>query len=294
MGFFKPNVKKMEAKKDVEGLIKALKDTHVRHYTAEALIKIKDAKAVEPLIQALKDEDYFVREAAARALGEIKDKRAVEPLLEALGDEWWNVRLDAAMALGKIGDAKAVEPLIKALKDRNETVRGSAAKALGEIGEPVVEPLIQALKDESSMVRKAAARILKRFSTERTREALEEYEEREREAAEKRKRKAKAKGRIRHLLILLEEEPVEEGLGGAVSSVLNNASYKTGKPYHNFVDAKTKIQVAVTGPEDYNEAYIFAAAKTHFPEIEAKKLRYNKFYRVDGQGRRSAGVVVSD
>ena len=74
MGFFKPNVEKLADKKDVEGLIKALKykDEYVRWFAAVALGKIGNAKAVEPLIQALQDEDEIVRERAALALGEIK------------------------------------------------------------------------------------------------------------------------------------------------------------------------------------------------------------------------------
>lgn len=158
-----PNIEKMKAEKDVEGLIKALKDEYeyVRKWAAEALGGIGDARAVEPLIQALKDRARGVRWKATLALGKIGDARAVDPLIQALGDEDWGVRRDAAEALGKIGDARAVEPLI------------------------------QAVKDESSMVRRVAVKALKRFSTERTREAVKEYEEGEREADEERKRKVK-------------------------------------------------------------------------------------------------------
>jgi len=51
----KPNVEKMKAEKDVEGLIKALEDEDwdVRRKAAEALGEIKNAKAVESLTQAL-------------------------------------------------------------------------------------------------------------------------------------------------------------------------------------------------------------------------------------------------
>jgi len=47
-----PNVEKMKAEKDVEGLIKALnyEHDHVRWEVAEALGDISDARAVEPLI----------------------------------------------------------------------------------------------------------------------------------------------------------------------------------------------------------------------------------------------------
>lgn len=57
-------------------------------------------RAVDPLIQALKDEDDDVREAAADALGDIGDGRAVEPLTQALNDK--DVCEAAKYALEKI------------------------------------------------------------------------------------------------------------------------------------------------------------------------------------------------
>jgi len=47
---------------------------------------------VERLIRALRDENRYVRWGAAGALGELGDARAVQPLVEALKDEDWNVR----------------------------------------------------------------------------------------------------------------------------------------------------------------------------------------------------------
>jgi len=177
---FKPNVERLREKKDVKGLIKALRHEDVRKEAAEALVNIGEP-AVEPLIQALKDEYSDVREEAARALGRIGDKRAVEPLIQALKDNI-DVQRRAAWALRKIGEP-AVEPLIQALKDEDWYVRWRAAWALDEmgwepgddtekvyyliakqewselpeLGEPAVEPLIQALKDEYSDVRWRAA-----------------------------------------------------------------------------------------------------------------------------------------
>jgi len=58
--------------------IAALKDIDVREKAAEVL---KDIRAVEPLIAALKGQDVDVREKAAELLGKIKDIRAVEPLI---------------------------------------------------------------------------------------------------------------------------------------------------------------------------------------------------------------------
>jgi len=153
---------------------------------AKRYSEIGDERVVEQLIQALKDENRYVREEAAMALGEIGDKRAVEPLINALKDEDSDVRMEAAEALDQMGwkpgyvtekayylvakkewdeavklGEPAVEPLINALKDEASSVRWEAAGALGEIGdERAVEPLINALKDEDSDVRWKAAEAL--------------------------------------------------------------------------------------------------------------------------------------
>ncbi|MCK4735562.1 MAG: HEAT repeat domain-containing protein, partial [Methanophagales archaeon] len=111
------------------------KNPEVRVNAVMALGSIGDAKAVEPLKEALKrDKNEHVRVNTVDALGSIGDAKAVEPLIEALKGENVNVRLNALIALGKIGDARAVEPLIEALKDESGHLRGNAAYALGSIG----------------------------------------------------------------------------------------------------------------------------------------------------------------
>ncbi len=53
--FFKPNVEKLKARKNIDGLIAALnhKKLEVFKDAMEALVSIGDARAVEPLIKAL-------------------------------------------------------------------------------------------------------------------------------------------------------------------------------------------------------------------------------------------------
>lgn len=166
-GFFKPNVGKMEKKKDVQGLIKALahEDVNVALEVVGALAKIGDT-AVGPLIEALRDEYWHTREMAAIALGEIGDPRAVGPLIQAVREGC--VRSGAATALGQIGGA-AVEPLIRALKDEDVGVRLIAASALGDTRDArAAEPLNQALKDEDGNVRRAARESLGKIRSKKT------------------------------------------------------------------------------------------------------------------------------
>ena len=68
------------------------------------------------------------------SLGVFKDPRAVDPLIQALKDKNAEVRISAAMSLGNLGDKKAVEPLTADLNDENSVVRDKAAQSLKELG----------------------------------------------------------------------------------------------------------------------------------------------------------------
>ncbi len=148
----------------VEPLIVALKDREIRQCGAveDALVKI-GGPAVEPLVAAFKNGDFEVRFDAVTLLGKIGDARAVEPLIAALALR--NVPLPTAEALGRIGDVRAVGPLIAALEDEPRP----AAEALGNIGDArAVEPLIGALERAPD----AAARALGKIGDARAVESL--------------------------------------------------------------------------------------------------------------------------
>ena len=170
---FKPNVEKMKEKKDVKGLIKALRSEsdYVRGNAAEALGEIGDARAVKPLTQAFEFDLMaypYARRKAEEALVKMGD-RAVEPLIQALKEEDEYVRPEVAKVLGNIRDLRAVEPLVQALKDEDWAVRGTAAKALGNLGDKrAIEPLVEALRDEDKEVRSAAKDALRRIRRKAT------------------------------------------------------------------------------------------------------------------------------
>ena len=88
----------------VEPLIALLcdEDRFVKSRAAHALGMIGEA-AVDPLISALREGDGNLRWGAAIALGKIRDTRAIEPLIQALADKYENVRAESATSLAGIG-----------------------------------------------------------------------------------------------------------------------------------------------------------------------------------------------
>lgn len=147
-----PNVAKLEAKRDVMGLIKALnyvKDSYVRESAARALGNLGDAQAVDALVAVLVSDLKNVRSAAAEALGQIGDTRAVKPLISILKSNAEPEKLESvAIALGKIGDKRAIPPLTDLLKNNSYLIRMGAQQALKQFGKVAVEPLILLLDDK--------------------------------------------------------------------------------------------------------------------------------------------------
>ena len=121
----------------VEYLVKILKDPSIhrddRGAAAQALCMFDEPRAVEALIEALKDD--IMRESAIKALGERGGAMALEPLTQvALRDEYPSyIRVQAVSALGKLGDARVVEPLTQILKDKHVLVQEAAKEALEKI-----------------------------------------------------------------------------------------------------------------------------------------------------------------
>ncbi|MDP7580450.1 MAG: HEAT repeat domain-containing protein [Nitrospinota bacterium] len=117
----------------------------------EALGKIKNEDAIEPLCKILKeDEDPFIRETAVSSLGQIGTPKALETFLEALKDESREVRRQAVVNLGKFKEGKAIELLLGSLYDYENfgELRDEIAKSLKSIGKPeIVDQLIDVIKN---------------------------------------------------------------------------------------------------------------------------------------------------
>lgn len=168
------DIERMEEKGDVEGLIEVLKsgDLHAQGSAAIALGKMGDARAIEPLVQALKDRFGALRTFSATALeklgweprndaekvhyfiakgwyGKLEEvgPAAVEALIHHLKDLNQVVRRDAASALAKLKDERAIKPFIELLGFKSyPRARSWACHGLTLMGKPALGPLRQALK----------------------------------------------------------------------------------------------------------------------------------------------------
>jgi HEAT repeat protein len=92
------------------------------------------AEKVHDLSRALvSGKSEKARISAAVSLGRLKDARAIKPLVRALSDDSNVVRALAATALGHIGDPAAIPGLQRASQDRDTTVRRRATDAIALI-----------------------------------------------------------------------------------------------------------------------------------------------------------------
>ena len=124
---------------------------------------VKEPRVVDVLVESLKDPDRAVREDATIALGIIGDSRAVDGLIEAMKDG--AVKRHAIASLGMIGDPRALAAVLDVLKGKGirqegkptpgciiseeQLIKEAAATALGHFRHPKVIPdLILLLKDQ--------------------------------------------------------------------------------------------------------------------------------------------------
>jgi HEAT repeat protein len=117
-------------------LVEALSDDEpfVRAEAGNALVRFGIEAAREPLQQALRSSQPSRMAGAAETLGRLRDAESVGLLLDALAAEEPAVRTSVAEALGRIGSAEALPALLTALDDPVPAVRWAAAGALGHLG----------------------------------------------------------------------------------------------------------------------------------------------------------------
>lgn len=158
------DVERLEGARDVDGLMQLLQDNRnnlLGWEAAEALVRLRDQRAVAPLCVTLSHECAPARQHAARLLGELGAISSTGPLTHTLRDRDRHVRAAAALALGRLRAGDALDHLLEALGDDEPCVRAAAAEALGLLADPRAAATLETLlTDDSSRVR------------ERTRQAL--------------------------------------------------------------------------------------------------------------------------
>jgi HEAT repeat protein len=146
-------------------------DTEIRRVAAKALGRIWDARAIEPLIAALRDRDHRVRECAADALGAF-GAMAIEPLASLLSYKDREIRRSIGRAFARISDGKVIEILASAVQDHRWWVREAAADALTKLGNRAVPTLAIALENDDPNVRQLAQFALRRIGTVKSQATL--------------------------------------------------------------------------------------------------------------------------
>jgi HEAT repeat protein len=159
LGFGRPDVERLAAKGDIEGLVRAAKYK-------------KDAQVRESARLALEDNlEFFVAKLGSRNLRRVVLSREAlkligEPAVTLLADVLVKgdvgKRSDAAFALGEVGLPSGVPALAGALKDKDPQVRMLAVKSLARIDDERVPELIDsACRDRDESVRYHAGKARK-------------------------------------------------------------------------------------------------------------------------------------
>jgi HEAT repeat protein len=161
--------------------------SNIRAQAAEALGRLADPQAVEPLIAALADTDMDTHLEVLVALGRLMDRRAVEPLIAATR-KFHNPH--GATILGNLGDLRAVEPLLAELESLRQwhANRGRSIgpfdgmslyyyyliRALGKLRDPRAVPLLEWVREHEHVpvlkgknLADVAAKALQRIAEQR-------------------------------------------------------------------------------------------------------------------------------
>lgn len=187
MSEYKPDIWKLQAQFDIQGLVNALSrdDPGIRRRAAAALRRIEAQEALPALRAAFAaEDDPDVRAAIASALEFLGDEtdREIEAanqpsmeqtmvnrLVKQLRSESPKQVMDAAKQLGEIGDKIAVEPLVLIFNDASMSIeiRLAVAESLLKLeSAPVEVALLANLRHADWHIRRNGAAILGHLKAE--------------------------------------------------------------------------------------------------------------------------------
>jgi serine/threonine-protein kinase len=159
----------------MDAVLELIRDENenIRRSAIEILNQTKDERAVRHLIDAVRDDDWWVRERAADALGEIGDREAVPALFTMLEGDARSVPA-AIRALGRLGGDAVVERVLPLLDRPEKDIRVEALHALSKVADPSManhiktrlQPLMSGADETiGRLAADAVVRIDNRFST---------------------------------------------------------------------------------------------------------------------------------
>lgn len=122
---------KIRDERVLDPLMQQLRNDEFKDDAINALVELGEP-AVPKFIAALKDKDENVRKSAVLGLGRIKNAEAIDPLIEMLADKDWFTRLTAAAALESIGDERGREAIKPLLKDPDMVVKMRVERILAK------------------------------------------------------------------------------------------------------------------------------------------------------------------
>jgi HEAT repeats len=131
-------------------------DSFVRMTAANFLGTYATSNQVPVLIKLVKDSDWSVRQPALKALGRLKDERAIQPLVDLLARNGNSYGQDTTSALINFGPA-AEKAVLGLLNERSADTLRQACNVLQQIGTgDSLEPLQKLVGDSDQQVSQAA------------------------------------------------------------------------------------------------------------------------------------------
>ena len=159
--FGPPNVAKLKASGNIEGLVKAARYTKDPALAEEARQALEDR--LDRIIENLQTKHMMQLQSSREALVLIGPP-ARDKLIFILKNGHLHRRQDAAFVLGQMGDPAAVPALMLSLHNPDGLLRMLCVEALGKIGDPdSVDMLRVAMTDHDATVAGAARKALKKM-----------------------------------------------------------------------------------------------------------------------------------
>ena len=162
MAVFKPNVQKLVASGNIDGLINAARfnDPEIRRSAVTAMGQMRDHRVYHALLNALRDESRAIRIEAIIALGKIRGPSFINSLLWSLNDTDPTVRINAIWALGQIGGQEVVKPLILSMADSEKQVRIKAVETVISMIDTAIPELKKAITGRNQLIRQNVINVL--------------------------------------------------------------------------------------------------------------------------------------